>query len=68
MESLEKALALAAPPCRTILRLLLEGATREELHRAFVGEPAGTVDSRVSRCRAKLLDDLRRLSEEVGGR
>jgi RNA polymerase sigma-70 factor (ECF subfamily) len=67
MDSLEKALALTAPPCRAIFRMLLEGATREEIHRSFAPEPAGTIDSRVSRCRAKLLRDLQELHKEGGG-
>ena len=46
---------LASPVCRKIFRLLLEEASREDILAAFPGERAGTIDSRISRCRRKLL-------------
>jgi len=64
--SLERALRLASPECREIFRLLLEGAVREEIQEAFGGEPMGTIDSRIHRCRRKLLSHLEGLQK--GGR
>ena len=53
--SLEKALLQLSTECRKIFRLLLGGAGRRELCAAFDGEPIGTIDSRLSRCRTRLL-------------
>jgi len=62
MESLKKALSRMTVDCRKVFRLLLAGAGRKEIQKAFANEPAGTTDSRVSRCRKKLLLELERLS------
>lgn len=53
--ALERALLRLAPECRTVFHLLLSGSGRREIQAAFPGEPLGTIDSRISRCRAKLL-------------
>lgn len=60
LHSIENALRRASPECQKIFRLLLEGAGRRELSAAFDGEPIGTIDSRISRCRARLLAYLGR--------
>ncbi len=60
-ESLEKALGRASEECRRIFRLLLADAPREEIRRAFGGEPMGTTYSRISRCRERLLKELESL-------
>jgi RNA polymerase sigma-70 factor (ECF subfamily) len=54
-DSIQSALLRMTAECRKVFRLLLAGATRKELCAAFAGEPAGTVDSRIARCRSKLL-------------
>ncbi|MCK4304236.1 MAG: RNA polymerase sigma factor [Candidatus Eisenbacteria sp.] len=56
--ALGSALRRASPECRKIFRLLLAGAQRKEIRAAFDGEPMGTIDSRISRCRQKLLLSL----------
>lgn len=53
--ALAKGLQQAGPECRRIFELLLAGAGRREIAAAFAGEPMGTIDSRISRCRARLL-------------
>ncbi len=58
VHSLDKALQRLSGDCRRIFRLLLEGATREEIRADFGDEPMGTIDSRISRCRARLLCEL----------
>jgi RNA polymerase sigma-70 factor (ECF subfamily) len=58
LASLEKALAQLPEECRKIFRLLLGGASRREICSAFRGEPMGTIDSRLSRCRTRLLAHL----------
>jgi DNA-directed RNA polymerase specialized sigma24 family protein len=65
-ESLEKALRRVTPECRKVFSLLLAEAGREEIRAAFGGEPQGTVDSRISRCREKLLRYLEELWKETG--
>jgi DNA-directed RNA polymerase specialized sigma24 family protein len=55
---LENAFREATPECRKIFRLLLEGAGRMQIQDAFGGELIGTIDSRISRCRARLLTYL----------
>ncbi len=57
-ESLEKGLRRSSPECRKVFSLLLSGAGREEIREAFGGEPIGTIDSRISRCRERLLRHL----------
>lgn len=57
-EMLEKALRLASSDCRTVFRVLLSGGDRAAMLATFPGDPEGTVDSRVSRCRKRLLDYL----------
>jgi RNA polymerase sigma-70 factor (ECF subfamily) len=64
IESLEKALGRASEECRRIFQLLLADAPREEICRAFGGEPIGTTYSRISRCRDKLLRELESLWRE----
>jgi RNA polymerase sigma-70 factor (ECF subfamily) len=59
-ECLEKALHLASPECRTIFRVLLSGGDRAAMLATFPGDPEGTVDSRLSRCRKRLLEHLER--------
>ena len=54
-EALERGLKQAGAECRQIFRLLLAGAGRQEIAAAFSGEPMGTIDSRISRCRARML-------------
>jgi hypothetical protein len=44
-----------SPECRKIFSMLIGGAGRSEIREAFGREPMGTIDSRISRCRAKLL-------------
>jgi RNA polymerase sigma factor (sigma-70 family) len=63
-ESLEKAFRDLSPECRKVFALLLADAGRGEIRSAFGGEPIGTVDSRVSRCREKLLGQLEALWKE----
>jgi len=58
LASVEKALARLSHDCRKIFRLLLAGAERPEIQEAFPGEPVGTTDSRVSRCRQMLLREM----------
>ena len=65
-DSLEKALRQLSVECQKIFRLLLEGAGRQEICAAFGSEPIGTIDSRVSRCRARLLACLEAL--HAGGK
>lgn len=55
---IENALERFSPECRKVFRMLIEGAERNEIREAFGGEPIGTTDSRISRCRAKLLSYL----------
>ena len=55
LASLEGALLRLSPECRKVFGLLLAGAERRDICAAFGGEPMGTVDSRISRCRSKLL-------------
>jgi RNA polymerase sigma-70 factor (ECF subfamily) len=55
LASLEGALRRLSPECRKVFGLLLAGAERNDICAAFGGEPMGTVDSRISRCRSKLL-------------
>jgi RNA polymerase sigma-70 factor (ECF subfamily) len=57
---LEAALTQASAECRKVFRLLLGGAGRHEIRAAFGGEPLGTIDSRISRCRRKLLERIER--------
>ncbi len=57
---LEGALAEASPDCRRIFELLLRGADRHEIRAAFGDLPQGTIDSRISRCRRRLLDAYER--------
>ena len=52
------------PECREVFRLLLADADREEMRKAFGGEPIGTTYSRVSRCREKLLREVEELTKE----
>ena len=62
VQALEKALRRLSGDCRQIFRLLVSGAGRQEICAAFAGEPIGTIDSRISRCRARLhacLEELR---------
>jgi RNA polymerase sigma-70 factor (ECF subfamily) len=66
VDALHRALGRLPVECRKIFELLLAGAGRREICAAFPGEPLGTVDSRVSRCRARLLADLQAL--HAGGR
>ena len=66
VHSLEKALQRLSGDCRRIFRLLLEGASREDIRNAFGDEPMGTIDSRISRCRSRLLTMLE--ETEGGGR
>lgn len=63
-ESLEKAMRRVSPDCRKVFALLLADAGREEMRLAFGGEPTGTLDSRVSRCREKLLQHLEHMWKE----
>jgi RNA polymerase sigma factor (sigma-70 family) len=63
-ESLAKGLRAASAECRAIFRLLLSGATRTEIAEGFPGEKVGTIDSRISRCREKLLRYLEALWRE----
>ncbi len=58
VRQLEVALTRATAECRAIFRLLLSGAGRQEIQAAFGHEPLGTVDSRISRCRRKLVDTI----------
>lgn len=60
VRTLRPALQSASAECRKIFRLLLRGAQRREIQRAFGDEPIGTVDSRISRCRKRLLARLER--------
>jgi RNA polymerase sigma-70 factor (ECF subfamily) len=55
LSSVESALRQLSPECRRIFALLLGGAGRRDIGAAFENEPMGTIDSRISRCRAKLL-------------
>jgi RNA polymerase sigma factor (sigma-70 family) len=55
---LERGLEAASTECRRIFELLLGGAGRREIAAAFPGEPQGTIDSRISRCRQRLLVHL----------
>ncbi|MFQ5601259.1 MAG: RNA polymerase sigma factor [Candidatus Krumholzibacteriia bacterium] len=64
-EVLGKALRRLSPECRRIFGLLLEGAGRQEILDAFPGEPMGTIASRLSRCRAKLLAEVEALHAKV---
>ncbi len=66
--ALERAFRKATAECRKIFRLLLEGARRSEIQDAFPGEPMGTVDSRISRCRKKLLQRLEAMDSSGGRR
>lgn len=52
---IEDALERLSPECRKVFGMLIEGADRNEIREAFGSEPMGTTDSRISRCRAKLL-------------
>ncbi len=63
-DSLEKALRVATADCRRVFRLLLAGWERREIRAAFGDEPLGTIDSRISRCREKLLRRLEELWKE----
>ena len=58
----ERALLHVSSDCRTIFRLLLLEACRQDIHDAFPGESPGAVDSRISRCRDKLLREMERLA------
>ena len=62
IRALRPAFRRATAECRKIFRLLLTGARRREIRAAFGNEPIGTLDSRISRCRQKLLAHL----EETG--
>jgi RNA polymerase sigma-70 factor, ECF subfamily len=64
VEWVERALLKASSDCRTIFRLLLLEAGRKDIHDAFPGESPGAVDSRISRCRDKLLREMERLGGE----
>jgi RNA polymerase sigma factor (sigma-70 family) len=66
LTSVEEALVLLPDECRKILRLLLGGAGRREICAAFEGQPIGTIDSRISRCRSRLLDYLEETSNRRG--
>lgn len=61
--ALDRALPRLPDECRRIFALLVQGAGRAEITAAFAGEPQGTVDSRVSRCRARLLQLVEGLLE-----
>jgi DNA-directed RNA polymerase specialized sigma24 family protein len=63
-DSLERGLRSASPECRAIFRLLLSGATRSDFAAHFPGQKPGTIDSRISRCRGKLLRYLEALWKE----
>jgi RNA polymerase sigma factor (sigma-70 family) len=63
VDALEKALRRVSGDCRKIFRLLVSGAGRQEICDAFAGEPIGTIDSRISRCRARLLAGLEELQK-----
>jgi len=52
------ALTNASGECRRIFDLLLSGADRHVIREAFGGAPLGTIDSRISRCRKRLLEQL----------
>lgn len=67
-ESIEKALVRATPDCRKVFRLLFAGADRRQVAESFGTEPSGTVDSRISRCREKLMRHLDALWRERRGR
>jgi len=58
VRQLEIALGRATEECRKIFRLLLSGAGRHEIRAAFGDEPLGTIDSRISRCRRKLVEAI----------
>jgi DNA-directed RNA polymerase specialized sigma24 family protein len=58
LSSVESALQGLQPECRRIFALLLSGASRHEVLAAFGDVPIGTIDSRISRCRDKLLAAL----------
>ncbi len=58
VRQLESALVRATDECRKVFRLLLGGADRHEIRAAFGDEPLGTVDSRISRCRRKLINAI----------
>jgi RNA polymerase sigma factor (sigma-70 family) len=66
VRQLEIALAQATAECREIFRLLLGGAGRHEIRAAFGDEPLGTVDSRISRCRRKLIEEIERAARGAG--
>ena len=56
--AVESAVRRLSPECQRVFALLARGASRREIHVAFGGEPMGTIDSRISRCRGKLLSLL----------
>jgi RNA polymerase sigma factor (sigma-70 family) len=66
--TLEKGLRELPAECQRIFRLLLEGAGRQEIRDAFGGGNQGTIDSRISRCRARLLAYLEAQGTEGRGR
>jgi RNA polymerase sigma-70 factor (ECF subfamily) len=66
--ALAKGLSQAGTECRRIFELLLAGAGRREIAAAFAGEPMGTIDSRISRCRARLLAYLEAQARGGGSR
>ncbi len=53
--ALTEAIEAMPDECRKVFRLLLSGANREQIRAAFAGTPMGTIDSRISRCRRRLL-------------
>ena len=63
--SVERALQRLSPECCRIFALLCAGAGRQEIQAAFAGEPMGTIDSRISRCRSKLLAMLEATTREA---
>lgn len=54
--AIERGMQALSAECREVIRLLLSGAERGEIHQALGGGNPGTLDSRISRCRRKLLD------------
>jgi RNA polymerase sigma factor (sigma-70 family) len=63
--TLERALRRVSAECRTVFRFLLAGRERSDIRKAFGNEPLGTIDSRISRCREKLLRHLEEMGRET---